>query len=164
MEVYQLIASVLYKNMSLLLKNKSENMPPKTAPPTANEEIRVFQKILIGNICFGLFSAKIPVLNVVSTKHRSHFLPNSSSLGLLGAILNPVRACKIFAQSQSRPQSPRYPCPAERENEVGEVFVFPFRWTRVTRALGTRLASIRNFNHIPQSSAQLSVFHAWLRF
>ena len=37
---------------------------------------------------------------------------------------------------QSRPQSSRYPCPAERENEV---FVFPFRWTRVRRALGTRL-------------------------
>lgn len=29
------------KILSLLLKNRSENMPPKTAPPTANEEIRV---------------------------------------------------------------------------------------------------------------------------
>ena len=29
------------KILSLLLKNKIENMPPKTAPPTANEEIRV---------------------------------------------------------------------------------------------------------------------------
>ena len=39
------------------------------------------------------------------------------------------------ARAQSRSQSPRYPCPAERE-----VFVFPFRWTRVTRAMETRMA------------------------
>ena len=31
---------------------------------------------------------KIPVLKVVSTKHLSHFLPNSSSPGRTGAILN----------------------------------------------------------------------------
>lgn len=30
---------VQYTYLSLLLKNRSENMPPKTAPPTANEEI-----------------------------------------------------------------------------------------------------------------------------
>ena len=48
-----------------------------------------------------------------------------------------VAKCKV------RSQTLRYPCSAERENEL-EVnswvnFAFPFRWTRVTEALGTRL-------------------------
>lgn len=102
------LLQVYCTKLSLLLKNTSENMLPKTAPPTANEVNNNNLEKKIGNMFYGLFRAKIPVLNVVSTKHRSHFLPNSSSLDLLGAILNPVRACGIFAQS-SRMRTRKYP-------------------------------------------------------
>jgi len=32
------VCKLIIEKLSLLLKNKSENMPPKTAPPTENEE------------------------------------------------------------------------------------------------------------------------------
>lgn len=50
--------------------------------------------------------------------------------------LSNCQAHSINAMRQSRFQSPRYPYLAERE-------CGPFRWPRVTRALGTRLAARR---------------------
>lgn len=73
----------------LLLKNKSENTPPNTVPPTENEPNKNNSANTNQNYLFSCSNIKIPALNVVSTRHLSHFLPNSSSLGRTGAILNP---------------------------------------------------------------------------
>ena len=53
-------------------------------------------------------------------------------------VVSTVLKKSVFLQSRS--QSPRYPCPAERTAErENEKLVFPLRWTKVTRALGTRM-------------------------
>ena len=60
------------------------------------------------------------------------------ALWMKGQVLDHARAhLKVpgWLLVQSRPQSPRYPCPAERET---------FRRTRVTWALGTRLLLVWN--------------------
>ena len=59
---------------------------------------RTIQCQLINSIFPRVCIVKIPVLNVVSTRHRSHFLPNSSSLGRTGAILNLTWACSVVVQ------------------------------------------------------------------